>query len=97
MAIAALTDRRAVAAAATLFVLLGSGIVSATIEALGGSDNVLVLGLTAGPLELVRRIYGVAGATPSVPTWALAVSFAAWTVGASAIAIVRYRRLQVTR
>ena len=97
LAIAGLTDRRAVAAAATLFVLLGSAIVSETIGALGGSDNVLVLSLTAGPLELVRRIYGEPGVTPQVETWLLALGYAAWTGGAAAIAVSRYRRLQVTR
>ena len=97
MAIASLTDRRAVAAAATLFVLIGSAIVSETISFLSKTDAVLVLSLTAGPLELVRRIYGEPGVTPGVATWVLALGYAAWTAGAAAVAIVRYRRLQVTR
>jgi ABC-2 type transport system permease protein len=98
MAIASLTDRRAVAAAATLFVLVGSAIVSGTlIEGLGSSRNFLALNLTGGPIELVARIYGERGFAPDVHTWVLALSYAAWTAAGSAVAIVRYRRLQVTR
>jgi hypothetical protein len=98
MAIASLTDRRAVAAGATLFVLLGSAIVSETfVEGLGASAELLGLNLSGGPLELVARIYGRPGFAPSVETWVLALTFGAWTIGASAVAIVRYRRLQVTR
>ena len=34
-------------------------------------------GRTDGALELVRRVYGEAGAYPQVPTWALAAGMAA--------------------
>ena len=98
MAIASLTDRRAVAAAATLFVLVGSAIVSETlIEGLGASLNLRALNLSGGPLELVVKIYGEQAVEVGAETWVMAVSFAAWIAGASAIAIVRYRKLQVTR
>jgi hypothetical protein len=98
MAVASLTDRRAVAAAATLFLLVGSAIVSETlIEGLGASEGLRVFNLSGGPLEFVARIYGRPGITPSVSTWLLAAGYAAWTGAASTVAIVRYRRLQVTR
>ena len=98
MAIASLTDRRAVAAAATLFVLVGSAIVSETlIEGLGASLNLRALNLSGGPLELVVKIYGEEAVEVGAETWVMAASFAAWIAGASAVAIVRYRRLQVTR
>lgn len=98
MAIASLTDRRAIAAAATLFVLVGSAVVSETlIGGLNRSPDLLGLNLTAGPLEFVARIYGRPGFAPSVDTWVLALSFAAWTIGAATLAVVRYQRLQVTR
>ena len=98
MAIASLTDRRAVAAAATLFVLVGSAIVSETlIEGLGASLNLRALNLSGGPLELVVKIYGEEAVEVGADTWVMAASFAAWIVGAAAVAIVRYRKLQVTR
>lgn len=98
MAVASLTDRRAVAAAATLFVIIGSAIVTETlIDGLGASETFLAGSLTGGALELVRRIYGDAGVFPQVPTIALAVGIAMWTVASGAIAVVRYQRLQVTR
>lgn len=97
MAIASLTDRRAVAAAATLFLLVGSGIVNATLtEGLGASDNLIGINLSGGPLSLVTVIYGE-GDIAGVDTWVLATSMIAWTVAAAAVAILRYRRLQVTR
>jgi ABC-2 type transport system permease protein len=98
MAVASLTDRRAVAAAATLFLIVGSAIVSETfVEGLGASPSLRVGNLSAGPLELVRRIYGAVGNFPGLETWVLAVGMAAWTIGAGAIAVIRYQRLQVTR
>ena len=97
MAIASLTDRRAVAAAATLFVLVGSGIINATLtEGLGASDNLIGINLSGGPLALVTVIYGE-GDIAGVDTWVLALSMLGWTVAAAAVAIGRYRRLQVTR
>jgi hypothetical protein len=97
MAVASLTDRRAVAAAATLFLLVGSGIVNATlVEGLGASENLMGINLSGGPLALVTRIYGERDFN-HVDTWVLAVAFAAWTIGATTIAVVRYRKLQVTR
>lgn len=98
MAVASLTDRRAVAAAATLFVIIGSAIVTETlIDGLGASQTLMSASLTGGALELVRRIYGDAGVFPQVPTWALALGVATWTIGAGAVAVARYQRLQVTR
>jgi ABC-2 type transport system permease protein len=97
MAVASLTDRRAVAAAATLFVLIGSAIASEILISVGGGQELLGLNLTGGPIEMVTRIYGEQGFFRSVDTWVLALAFGAWTAGATAIAVVRYRKLQVTR
>ena len=46
--------------------------------------------------KMLRRIYGERDFN-HVDTWVLAVAFAAWTIGATTIAVVRYRKLQVTR
>lgn len=97
MAIASLTDRRAVAAAATLFVIIGSGVVVDTIVfGLGGPQWVTSLHLSRAPLDLVARLYGRPGFF-ATDTWLLGLVVVATTLGAAAVAIVRYQRLQVTR
>lgn len=98
MAIASLTDRRAVAAAATLFVIVGSAVVSSIlVEGLGASGNLAALNLSGGPLDLIRRIYGEPGVLPGADTWVLAAGLGTWTMAGGAIAVVRYQRLGVTR
>ncbi|HEX2849615.1 MAG TPA: ABC transporter permease [Acidimicrobiales bacterium] len=97
-AIASLTDRRAVAAAGTLLLLVGTGIVAGTLhEGLGLSASVLVLSLTRAPFELVVRIYGEPSTVPSLTTAALVAGVAAWTILGAAVTVIRYQRLQVTR
>jgi hypothetical protein len=96
--IASLTDRRAIAAAATLFVLLGSGIVAGTLVfGLNAPHELIVLHLIVAPLALVSRIYGVPDVAPEVSTVVLALGVAGWTVVMTAVAVWRYQRLQVTR
>lgn len=98
MGIASLTDRRAVAAAATVFVIIGSGTLAGTLlSAVHAPHDVVVLSLTESAIELVRRIYGQRGSVPQVDTLVLAAGNAAWTLGLGAIAVLRYQRLQVTR
>jgi ABC-2 type transport system permease protein len=98
MAVASLTDRRAVAAAATLFVIIGSAVITETlVEGLGASSSLLAGNLSGGPLELVRRIYGSTSFFREIDTWVLALGMAAWTIATGAIAVARYQRLQVTR
>jgi ABC-2 type transport system permease protein len=97
-AVASLTDRRAVAAAATLFLVLGAGVVSDTLVfGLGASASLSAISLTRAPLELVSRIYGATGSLPATSTWALALGTFLWTVIPAAVAVLRYQRLQVTR
>lgn len=101
MGIASLTDRRAIAAAATLFVLIGSGIVARTLVfGLGGAEELIVFDLTLAPLLLVGRIYGarqLPGFFGDVSTIVLVAGVAGWAIVSGAIAVLRYQRLQVTR
>jgi hypothetical protein len=64
---------------------------------LGASATLRAFNLSGGPLELVRRIFGVAPLPGDPATWVLAVTIGACTVVAAAIAVLRYQRLQVTR
>ena len=98
LAIAALTDRRAIAAAATLLVVLGTHIVAGTIHfGLGGSESFALLSLLIAPFELISRIYGATGELASLSTGAITASVLAWTVAGTLVAAIRYQRLQVTR
>jgi len=98
MGVASLTDRRAVAAAATLLLLIGSSIVTGTIVfGLDGPSWVFASHLTAAPLLLVGRIYGESTGLPEVSTLALTMGALAWTALGSAVCVLRYRSLQVTR
>ncbi|MEA3078537.1 MAG: type transport system permease protein [Actinomycetota bacterium] len=98
MGVASLTDRRAVAAAATVFLVIGAGVVAGTLVfALHGSEGFVVIAIVRSALELVRHIFGDRGELRGVGTPALIVGNLAWTLATAAIAVVRYRRLQVTR
>ena len=62
LAIPSLTDRRALASAGTLLLILGSGaITSAVVFGLGGPRNLLALALNRLPFELALRIFTLRG------------------------------------
>lgn len=98
MAIASLTDRRAVAAASTLLLVIGSQIVAATWRfGLDGPPEAILVSLTAAPMLLVEHIYAEPGAIENLTTVDLAAGVTAWTLAGAAVAIWKYRSLQVTR
>lgn len=98
LGIASLTAKRALAAAGVLSVIVISGAVTGALHEWGGApDWVLAFNLTAAPFELVRRIYGEAGALPGVPTAVLAATTAGYTVAGFGLAWWRYQRVEVTR
>jgi ABC-2 type transport system permease protein len=62
LAIPSLTDRRALASAGSLLLILGSGaITSAVVFGLGGPKNLLALALNRLPFELALRIFTLRG------------------------------------
>lgn len=96
--VASLTDRRAIAAASTLLLIVGSQIVAGTLRfGLDGPTEVSLVSLMSAPFQLVRSIHG----RPDLPfdssTAAIVAANVAWTVLGAGVAVVRYRRLQVTR
>ena len=98
LGIASLTDRRAVAAAATLFLIIGSGVIASTIYiGLDGPPEAILLHLTLAPVELVARIYGRTAEEANVATAALVAGVSLWTLLGGGIAWLRYRTLRVTR
>lgn len=96
LAVASFTDRRPVASAGIILVLLVSSIATAVLVASGTTERLLLLNLAAVPFELVQRIYGEAGEI-AVSTFELVVANLAWTLGAAALLRQRYQRLQITR
>jgi ABC-2 type transport system permease protein len=98
LAAASLTERRAVASAGVILLLLTSGIAAGTLVGNAGADqHVLLLSLVFVPFELVQRVYGQPGGYPGIATEFLALAALAWTVGAAAVLWLRYRSLTVTR
>ena len=97
LAAASLTDRRAVASAGVILVLLVSSVATGVLVDLGASERLLLLNLFVLPFELVQRIYGEVGTTPGISTVELAVANVAWTLAAATLVRERYRRLRVTR
>jgi ABC-2 type transport system permease protein len=96
LAAASLTDRRPVASAGVILVLLISGVSTAVLVASGADERLFLLNLLAVPFELVQRIYGEVGDI-EVSTLELVTANLAWTIGASALLRSRYQRLRITR
>jgi ABC-2 type transport system permease protein len=97
LAAASLTDRRAVASAGVILLLLSTSIATGILVELGASERLLLANLFLLPFELVQRIYGEAGSEPALRTAELAAANVAWTLAAAALVRFRYQRLQVTR
>ncbi|MBW3555796.1 MAG: ABC transporter permease [Actinobacteria bacterium] len=99
MAVASLTDRRALASAGIIFLLLGSGVVGGILVAgLGAPAEAFVVNVVRSSLEVVARIYGESDTRfAAVDTAVVAAGTAAWALTGAAVAVLRYRRLQVTR
>lgn len=96
LAAASLTERRAVASAGVILVLLVSGVATSALVATGADHRLLLLNLSLVPFDLVQRIYGEVG-EPQVSTVALVVANLVWTLGAAALLRSRYHRLRITR
>ncbi|MGI8793565.1 MAG: ABC transporter permease [Acidimicrobiales bacterium] len=99
LAVASLTDRRAVAAAGVLLTIIGSSAVTSTLHfALDVSRSVMAFNLFRAPFDLVSHIYGEGGLPPIFVPWVvLAAGLGAITLVSAAILIWRYETLQVTR
>ncbi|MEE9417299.1 MAG: ABC transporter permease [Acidimicrobiales bacterium] len=99
MAISSLTDRRTVAAAAIIMLLLVSGAVSsAFVDGAGLSHNYELLNLFGLPFALAVRIFGErAGFLSSVSTGPIVAAYLAWTVLGAIVVRWRYQRMLVTR
>ena len=96
LAAASLTERRALASAGVIFVLLVSGVATTTLVLTGTDPRLLLFNLGLVPFELVQRIFGQVG-EPQLSTVELVVANVAWTLAAGLVVRERYRRLRITR
>jgi len=99
LAISSFTDRRGVASAAIVLVLLlSAAFTTSLVEAAELSANWYCLNLLVFPFELVFRIYGEAdNPQPAMSTSALWASTIAWIVGSFGTSWWRYRTLRADR
>ncbi len=98
MAISSLTDRKGIATAAIIGVLLTSGAIAGALS--GDHPSVTMIGLAASlPNALTTRIFGVPAFEDSdaVSTAAVYLAALTWTVAGVVVVQVRYRLLRVTR
>ena len=100
LAVASLTDRRAIAAASTLLLLVGSNIVANVLFFVTDNEHFQLLNLMAVPFGVVEAMFGTTAFEDegfTIAAWTLyAAAFAVIAVG-SFVVLLRYRRLQVTR
>lgn len=99
MAVASLTDRRAVAAAGVLLTIIGSNIVTSALHfALDAPRGVLAFNLFRSPFDLVSHIYGEGGLPPTYVPWVvLLAGLGAVALASAGVMVWRYETLQVTR
>lgn len=99
IAIASFTNRKAIASATVILVVLLSGAVTGVLVGNARwSENVYLFNVYAVPFDLARRIHGEPSrALHDVATSAVWASWAIWTVGGMLVARIRYQRLQVVK
>jgi ABC-2 type transport system permease protein len=102
LAISSTTTRKWAATAATIVVLLGTGVVTDLLITEGGaSRNYFLVNLFLLPYELVLRIYADPTNTPRytriITTPTLVAVYLGWTALFGAFVWWRYQRIEVTR
>lgn len=100
LGVSSFTDRKAVASAAIVVLLLVSGVLVDSLVEAGGPPELYAFHLPLLPFALVYRIWGeqVGGEEiDQVATWLIVLANLAWTLGFAAVARRNVHRLQVTR
>ena len=97
LAVSSLTDRKAIASAGIILVILVSGaLVHVTIHESGASPSLVAFDLFRIPVELARIVHGESTTDPGMTT-AVWLGWAGWTALGAMVTWWRYRRLEVTR
>lgn len=95
LGVSSLTDRRAFASIAVVFVLLGASIASGVlVEVADFSENWRILDPISGTLEVAPRLFGDrSDEFRNIDTWLVVLGISAWTALGSGLLIGRYRKL----
>jgi ABC-2 type transport system permease protein len=95
LGVSSLTDRRAFASIAVVFVMLGGGLIAGLlVEEAGMSDNWLVLNPVGTVLQIAPRLFGDRGEEfVDVSTWVVALGSAGWAALGAVLLVGRYRKL----
>lgn len=99
IAVASFTDRKAIASAAfILLVLLSNVVTGALISGANGSVSLRLFNVVLLPFDLATRIHGERSLPLSeVSSTVVWLAWAAWTFGAALLARMRYQTLQVVK
>ncbi len=99
IAIASLTNRKAIASASVILLVLASGAVTnALVDGAGANQALFLFNVFLVPFDLARRIHGEhSRLLPDVATGAVWASWAAWTIAGAAVARFRYQHLEVVK
>ena len=97
--VASFTNRKAIASASViLLVLLSQALTGALVEGAGVDESLYLFNVFLVPFDLARRIHGERSeAIPQVVTAAVWAAWAAWTVAGALFARMRYQRLEVVK
>jgi ABC-2 type transport system permease protein len=97
LGISSLTERRAIASAATLLTIVGTGAVTGVlVDGVGMGPWLYMFNLSAAPFELVRRIFGERGEI-DIDVLPLVVGNLLWIALGTFTIWWRYRRIEVTK
>ena len=95
LGVASLTDRRAFASIAVVFVMLGASISAGVLVNIAEfSQNWRILDPISGTLEIAPRLFGDrSDEFRDISTWLVALGSLGWTTLGSALLVGRYRKL----
>lgn len=98
LAVSSLTDRKAIASAGIILLILVSGaLVSGMVDESNATQSLVALNLFRLPVELARVVHGEPTTEPGMTTAAIWLGWAGWTALGAVVTWWRYRRLEVTR
>ena len=96
LAVASLTDRRAIASVGVIVLIIGTSIVAPLlVEGAEMSAQFHLLNLLAMPFNMVEVIFGAPVSTPGLTAFEVVRACAGWAVAGCAAIGWRYRRLEV--
>ena len=99
IAVASFTNRKAIASASVILLVLTTGAVTnALVNGAGANQSLFLFNVFLVPFDLARRIHGERSQVlPDVATAAVWGSWAIWTIAGALIARMRYQHLEVVK